>query len=142
MRTSELTLDKVREVATKPRSFRASDFLSEDDNFELKLAAAIGKPKKRNFDEVDAYQAEILSRFGWEAYQAWLKGDIPEQQMVKWVEAERVRDLKKVHSLKQIIVATCYGANNADKNGRYPKSARLAVRILNSETKQINGSTK
>lgn len=142
MRTPELTLDKVREVATKPRSFRASDFLSDDDNFELKLAVATGKPKKRIFDEVDAYQAEILSRFGWEAYQAWNRGDIPEKQMAKFVEAERLRDLKKTLSLKQIIVATCYGANNPDKNGKYPKSAKMAVRILNNEVKAINGSNK
>lgn len=137
MTKSELTLKKAKETAAK-REFRASDFLTQEQLDEVHLSNAKGK-KTTSFDEVDAYIAEILGRFGYDTYVAWKIGEIKEEQMVRYIEAERAREVRSRLMLENIIVASMAGANNPTKSGQPPKSLKTAVKMLKSEENKAKG---
>jgi hypothetical protein len=137
MTKPELTLKKAKETAVK-REFRASDFLTPEQLDEVHISNAKGK-KTASFDEVDAYIAEILARFGYDTYVAWKIGEIKEDEMVRYIEAERVREVSRRLMLENIIVASVAGANNPTKNGQPPKSLKTAVKMLKSEENRAKG---
>lgn len=137
MTKPELTLKKAKETAVK-REFRASDFLTQEQLDEVHESNAKGKRTSR-FDVIDAYIAEILGRFGYGTYEAWKNGEIDEEQMVKYIEAERAREAQDRLALENIIVASVAGANNPTKNGQLPKSLRAAVKMLKSEENKAKG---
>lgn len=137
MTKPELTLENVRETA-KVKSFRASDFLTDEQIEEVKEANLKGK-KRAGFDRIDAYIAEILARFGYEAYVAWKFGEISELQMAKYIEAERARDALNRLTIENIIVASVAGANNPTKNGHVPKSLKTAIKLLEKEQNLAKG---
>lgn len=141
MTTPELTLNKVRENAKSiTRVHRVSDFLSNDKKIELKLAQeARAAQKKRGFDEIDAYSAEILARFGYDAWQAWQNGQIKADKVLKMVLAERARAKRELLGVEAMILAVGAGANNPTKRGHAPKSLKNAVKILKSEQNQARG---
>lgn len=137
MTKPELTLKKAKETAEK-REFRASDFLTQEQLDEVHESNARGK-KSASFDEVDAYIAEILGRFGYDTYVAWKIGEIKEEQMLKYIEAERAREVSGRLMLENIIVASVAGANNPTKNGQLPKGLKTAVKMLKSEENKAKG---
>lgn len=141
MTAPELTLKKVKEsekITTKV--VRVSDFLSNEKKIELRMAQeARSAEKNRKFDEVDAYSAEILARFGYEAWQAWLCGQIKGEKMAKMVLAERARVKRELLGVETMILAVGAGANNPTKAGHPPKSLKNAIKILKSEQKQAKG---
>lgn len=141
MTAPELTLNNVRnEALNKARVVRVSDFLSNDKKIELKLAQeAVSARKKRGFDEIDAYSAEILGRFGYEAWMAWQNGQIKGEKMAKMVFAERARAKRELLGLESLILASVAGANNPTKSGKAPKSLKNAVKILKAEQNQARG---
>ena len=139
MTTPELTLEKVKETA-KVKNFRASDFLTNEEINEVKESNIKGKKTTTaSFDAVDAYIAEILGRFGYDTYIAWKYGKISENNMIKYIEAERARDAKNRLRLEQIIVASVSGANHRSKSGRAPKTLRMAIKMLRKEEKNVKG---
>lgn len=137
MTEPELTLNKVKETAIK-REFRASDFLTQEQMEEVHESNAKGK-KTAGFDEIDAYVAEIIARFGYDTYRAWKCGDISEEDMARFVRAERVRDARQRLPLENIIIASVAGANNPTKGGHAPKSLKTAIKMLKSEEKLAKG---
>lgn len=141
MTTPELTLNKVKENAKSiTRVHRVSDFLSNEEKIEIKLAQeARYVAKRRNFDEIDAYSAEILARFGYTAWQAWQNGQIKSEKMAKMVLAERARAKRELLGLETMILAVGAGANNPTKSGHPPKSLKNAIKILKSEQNQAKG---
>lgn len=139
MTTPELTLQEVKKNVTQVREHKASDFLTDEQISEVRESNIRGK-KNNTFDEVDAYIAEIIARFGYDTYVAWKNGDISEERMVKYIQAERVRDVKRRLTLESIIVGAVSGANNPDTNGHTPKSLRAAIQILKSERKIAEGN--
>lgn len=141
MTASELKLNKIKEdVRNRTRVVRVSDFLSNDKKIELKLAQeANSARKKRTFDDVDAYSAEILGRFGYEAWMAWQNGQIKADKILRMVLAERARFKRELLGLEGIILASMAGANNPTKGGKVPKSLKNAVKILKSEQNQARG---
>lgn len=141
MTIPELTLNKVKKTAqNKTRVHRVSDFLSNEEKIEVKLAReAYIEQKKRNFDEIDAFSAEILARFGYEAWMAWQNGQIKAEKMAKMVLAERARFKRELLGLEGIILATGAGANNPTKGGHVPKSLKNAIKILKNEQNQAKG---
>lgn len=111
--------------------FRASDFLSDQEKQQLQESNAKGKEPDKPYDSVDAYEAEMLARFGWGAFKAWLNGEIDEDRMAKMMLAERDREKTLIQPILTMILAANAGANNpADKNGHAPKSLRLAQEFL------------
>ena len=137
MTVPEISLDEAKKIATKKRNFRASDFLSEDEKKEVRKNNAKGKAEL--FNIVDAYAAEILARFGYDAYMAWKAGDISNDRMQKFVLAERARDSQRLFPLENIIVASVAGANNPTRGGHTPKSLQVAIKILKQEQERANG---
>lgn len=142
MRTHELTLQEVKKSAkVTEQVYRVSDFLSKDQKTEI----AEYREKKalegglRGFDEVDAYSAEIMARFGYSAWQAWQCGQIKPEKMLKMVLAERARGKRELIGLEALIIAVNAGANNPTKSGHAPKSLKNAIKIFKSEQKQAKG---
>ena len=141
MTAPELTLNNVKKSAKITKNVvRVSDFLSNDKKIELKMAQeALYIKKRRGFDEIDAYSAEILGRFGYDTWTAWQTGQIKTEKMAKMVLAERARQKRELLGIESLILASVSGANNPTKSGHAPKSLKNAVRILKSEQKQAKG---
>lgn len=137
MTKPDLTLNNVKQTAIK-REFRASDFLTQEQMEEVHESNIKGK-KRAGYDEIDAYIAEILARFGYNTYLAWKCGDISAEDMAKFIRAERARDARNRLSLENIIVASVAGANNPTKGGHAPKSLKAAIKMLKSEEKMAKG---
>lgn len=133
------TLDQIRAEALPEAGqyFRASDFLSDKEKQELQASNAKGKEDPKIYDGVDAFEAEIIARFGFDFFQAWNRGDIDEAFAFKAIAAERDRERNQLKPLLAMIYAANAGANNpADKNGHAPKSLQLAQEILKKILKQ------
>jgi len=133
----KISLEKAKQIAGKKRNFRASDFLTEDEQAEIRKNNAKGKESP--FNAVDAYVAEILARFGYETYMAWKAGDIDNARMQKYILAERARDAQFLFPIENIIVASMAGANNPTRGGHAPKSLQTAIKILKQEQERANG---
>lgn len=130
---------KLHNIQGKIRERRASDFLNKEQLDEIKKANIKGK-KSSKFNQVDAYIAEIIARFGYDTYLAWKKGEIDEKLMVKYILAERTREARARYTLESVIIGAMSGANNPDKYGHAPKSLKTAIEILKSERKCAEGN--
>lgn len=137
MTVPELTLEKVKKTE-KVRNFRASDFLTDEEVEEVQQSNARGR-RTTSFDAVDAYIAEMIARFGYDTYKAWLNGEIDEAKMARYIEAERVREVKSRLRLETIIVSAVSGANNPTKGGHVPKGLKVAMKMLKNEEKIAKG---
>ena len=137
MTMPDLTLKKVKE-AVKVNNFRASDFLTDDQIDEIHKSNIKGK-KLSKFNEIDAYVAEIIARFGYDTYVAWKFGEIGETNMARYIEAERAREARNRLRIENIIVASVSGANNPTKSGHAPKSLKTAIKMLKNEQKLAEG---
>lgn len=137
MTKPELTLNEVKKTA-KVKTFRASDFLTDEQVEEVKAANIKGK-KKSSFDAIDSYIAEIIARFGYDTFVAWKFGEISEVQMARYIEAERSRDAQQRLMIENIIVASVAGANNPTKGGQTPKSLKAALRMIQAEQNLAKG---
>ena len=138
MTAPELTLNKVKNNA-KVRNFRASDFLTDEEIDEVHESNAKGKVNK-GYDIIDAYIAEIIARFGYDTYVAWKFGEIGEENMMKYIKAERAREVQNRLMIENIIVASVAGANNPTKGGHMPKSLKTAIKMLKNEEKLAKGA--
>lgn len=138
MTTPDITLKKAKETANV-RTHRASDFLTDEQMQEVHESNAKGKAQPK-YDIIDAYIAEIIARFGYDTYVAWKAGDIEQEQMVKYIEAERSREIADSLSLKSILIASVAGANQPTKSGHMPKSLKNAINILKKEQSFVKGA--
>lgn len=133
-----LKLGKAKEQAIiKERVHRVSDFLTNEEKNDL--ARANTKGKKKAYDKVDAYVAEIIARFGYDAYIAWQSGIIETKRMNRLLAAERIRDRASLLTLEAVIVSAVAGANQPTKSGHAPKSLKNAIKILQKEQDAIGG---
>lgn len=133
-----LTLKEAQKTAQTKVS-RVSDFLTteeKEERIQTKLAA---KPHKKAYTAVDAYVAEIIARFGYDAYKAWLEGEIEEDKMSRLVLAERAREKRLLTPLESIIIGAVAGANQPTKNRSTPKGLKMAIKVLKEETEKANG---
>lgn len=138
MTMPELTLNKVKEKA-QTKTFRASDFLTDEEKEQRVKAKATAKRTERLYTAVDSYIAEIIARFGYDAYKAWLSGEISEDKMYRIVLAERSREKRLLFPIENLIVASVAGANQPTKNGSTPKSLKVAIKMLKEEQEKANG---
>lgn len=141
MRAPELTLNEIKgRIRPKNRVVRVSDFLSNEEKLRIKLARQAKSAQKiRGFDEIDAYSAEVLARFGHDTWLAWKSGEISTAQMNKYIRAERARSKRALLGLECIILQAMAGANNPDKHGHVPKSLKGAQKVLKSESRAAQG---
>lgn len=141
MRTAELTLDVVKHTSEKlggrKRRYRLSDFASQDEIAELEAVNLRGKERKRlEFDAVDRYCAEILARFGYEAYKAWLSGEIEMERMARWLEAERCREEGVFLGLESTLTAAISSCAQSKKG------LRVANKLINKQQRVANRGGK
>lgn len=122
------------------QAFRPSDFLSQSELDELHEANANRGKIVKKYDEIDAFEAEILERFGWNAFQAYQNGVIAIEQMARYIYASRARDAADRYALESLILAAVAGANNPNKHGKAPKSLKQAVDIVKTEYKRAKGA--
>ena len=135
-----LTIEEIKKSPkVTDKVFRASDYLSEEELDEIHASNAKGKKIEKPFDDIDAFSAEILARFGWDTYQAWLEGRFEMSKSLRFIAAERARDKQLIVHLEAIILSAIAGANNPDKNGKMPKSLKQASDILKKEIKEAQG---
>lgn len=136
-----LTLNDIRErpVISQDKVFHASDFLTEEEKKELREANARGRSYKRPFNEVDSFCAELLARFGWEAYKSWLNGEFDPEKAMRFVAAERAREKREKLPLEALIVNAVAGANHPTKHHSMPKGLKNAQNIIKLEIKQAKG---
>lgn len=133
--TAHGTLAEARQkLANRELHFRASDFLSDEEKAKLREINTKREDSKP-YDEVDAFAAELLARFGWQAYQAWHHGEFEHERALKFIAAERARDEKKLIPLESVILLSMAGANHPGKNGKPPKSLASAQQIIKQQTK-------
>ena len=137
MTEPELTLDNVKQTA-KVKVSRASDFLTDEQIDEVHESNRKGA-KKARFSTVDAYIAEIIARFGYDTYIAWKYGEISEENMLHYIQAERAREVQSRLMIENIIVASVAGANQPTKSGNAPKSLKTAIKMLKTEQKLAEG---
>lgn len=120
--------------------YRPSDFLSQSDIDELHEANARGGKISKPYDEIDAFEAEILARFGWQTYKAYLSGEADIEQLAKYIAAERARDAQNRYNLECIIVSSVAGANRPRRHGGAPQSLKKAIDIVKAEYKRAKGA--
>ena len=138
MTVPDITLKSAKEQANV-KIHRASDFLTREQMDEIHESNAKGR-KKAGFDAIDAYIAEIIARFGYDTYIAWKAGEINQEQMIKYIEAERAREVGSSLALKSIIISSVAGANQPTKSGHTPKSLKTAINILKKEQNLAKGA--
>ena len=59
--------------------------------------------------------------------------------MIRYVEAERAREISKNLALETIIIASIAGSNHPTKNGHPPKSLKTAINVLKKEQEKAKG---
>lgn len=145
----EITLQTAREtLKDKEQVFRASDFLPARKVQELHEINARGRKIVRPYDEIDAFAAEVLARFGWQAYRAWKtqerdeKGQIimTTDQLFKYIAAERARVTAESLPLQYTVVGAMAGANHPTKSKSAPKSLKNTIKFLKEQQKKAKGA--
>lgn len=135
-----LTLAQIKKspkLAQPAKAVRLSDLVSKKEKAELKKGSA--PKKKRPYNSVDAYIAEMIARFGYEVYEKWRTKEISGDKMAKLMAAERARDRQKIYNLEALIVSAIAGANRGNKHGKPPQTLKMAYKILNEEQRLAEG---
>lgn len=133
-KTPELTLDAVKKSLpqTSGTITRVSDFMTTEEKEEIRRNNYLAHSEKK-FDSVDALVAEILARFGWEAYRAWQSGEINTERMIRLLAAERARERATRLNLEAIMMAMVGSCVQRQKGQPAPKGLKLAQKIYNEE---------
>lgn len=133
MRGAELTLERVKksQKAAPVHVSRLSDFVSSDKVKELHANNVKGSVRKKQFNAVDSYVAEIMARFGYEAYKDWKMGIIPDSRMRALIWAERAREAALLNNIEAVITLTGI-AGATSKKSKEPIN-RAIQQIKNNE---------
>lgn len=135
----QLTLEEIRKSPKIGDRFGVSDFLSKEEMDELAKAQAKAKPRRRLFDDIDAYTAEIIACFGYEVYQMWNRGDISQNQMAKWLAAERARERGQWLPIESIVINMVGSCIKRAKGEPTPKGPKAAQKVVKSDIKTAKG---
>ena len=91
------------------------------------------------YDDVDAFVAEVIARFGYDVYQKWNAGEIETKTLQKWVLAERARDRAQFIPLEGVIAHMVGACIRRHKKERAPKGPKEAQNIISAEIKAARG---
>lgn len=136
-----ITLNQAKAKLVYKKNMQASDLMDEDRLTELRASATkkAEQRKQKLFDQVDAYTAEIIARFGYDVYQKWNNGEIDPGQMEKWILAERARDKANVLNLEAIMMAMVGSCIKREPKQPKPKGPGIANKIYQEELKIAKG---
>lgn len=132
-----LTLNSIKKSPKlQKKAVRLSDLVTKEEKAKLKPK----RPrKKRAYDDVDAFVAEVIARFGYNVYQKWNAGEIETTTLQKWVLAERARDKIQLIPLEGIIMHMVSACIKRHKKERAPKGPKEAQKIIAQEIKMAKG---
>lgn len=137
----EITLAEVRKNLPR-NNLRASDLVDADKLTKLRSEAKAkskSSKKKKLFDSVDAFGAEIIARFGLETYQKWNSGEVETEQMMRWICAERAREKANLADLEAVIIAMVGSCIRRSKKDPKPKGPGIANKIYKRHISQAKG---
>lgn len=120
----------------QPKVVRLSDLVSKEELVQLKPKRP---KKKRAYDDIDAFVAEIIARFGYDVYQKWNTEEIETKTLQKWLLAERARDRAQLIPLEGIIMHMVSACIKRHKKERAPKGPKEAQKIISAEIKAAKG---
>lgn len=142
MSQKPLTLNDVRKsdkISGKKREFRASDFLTKDEQIELRQSNFRGRKAKKRFNDIDAYVAEIIGRFGYDFYKDWQSGKISTDKTNRYIAAERAREKSQFLSMEAIIMLMVGSCIQRSKGQPAPRGPKTAQKIFKAEEKIAKG---
>lgn len=134
----EFTLNNIRN-SPRVKVFQASELLTNEQKEEREKKQKARPKKKRQFDDVDAFTAEIMARFGYDAYLAWNKGEIKHETMLHMIAAERARERAAWIPLESIIISIVGSCIRRSKKEKPPKGPKKAQDIIKLEIKTARG---
>lgn len=135
----QISLKNIKKTPQMGEKFGVSDFLTKEEQEQLARANTRGKRGKRQFDDVDAYVAEIIARFGYDVYQKWNCGEIDAQQMMKWIAAERARERSHWIPLESIVISMVGSCIRRPKGEGAPKGPKNAQAVFKGDLKAMRG---
>lgn len=142
MSQSGLTLNNIKRTSPKlnpERRIRIADVTTPEERALMRKRRAENSARKRKFDDVDALMAEIITRFGWDAYKAFNAGEIEPEKMMRFLAAERAREASGKLNLYGIIMHMLGATIRRNKGEPAPKGPRVATKIFNEELKRAKG---
>ena len=96
--------------------------------------------KKRPFDDVDAYVAEIIARFGYDTYQAWKRDEIDDAKTKRLIFAERARERQNWLPLEVLLQNLIQGGVAVYMPKKLSSKGHKQVqKILKDEVKMAKG---
>lgn len=134
-----LTLNDIRKSPKVGQVYRASDFLTKEEQDKLRHSNFMGKRTKKKFDDTDAYCAEIMARFGYEAYVAWDNEEIDYKFMRRMVEAERARERAGWLPIETVVANMVGSCIKRQKGEPKPKGPKQTEKIMKIEVKTAKG---
>lgn len=135
-----LTLNDIRKSPKLAKVSRVSDFLTKEEQNEVRLANVVGKHgEERKFDTVDAYCAEIIARFGYDAYKAWNCGELDSELVARMIAAERARKRAAWLPIEAIVINMVGSCIKRQKGEPAPKGPKAAQKIMKIEVKAARG---
>lgn len=135
----EITLNKIRQSPKMAMSFRASDFLTSEEKAERAKKRTTKPHKKRLFDDVDSYVAEIIARFGYEVYLRWNAGEIDQDRMNRLLAAERARERAAWLPIEGFLRGLIQGGVPTFRPKKRPTVGKLMMKIIKEEIKAAKG---
>lgn len=138
MTAPELTLKNIRKsprLNPEPKTYRVSDFLTNEQKEARKKRKKQHKKNKRKFDEVDSRVAEIIARFGYDVYEKWNNWEIEDERMERLLCAERAREKAYILPLESIVAHLVKDCIRRHKKEKKPKGPQEAAKIINVEMK-------
>lgn len=136
---NKLTLGKIREEIKSEHNFTLKDFTTEAEREQLSRARAKAKAKAPKFDAASAISAEILARFGFEAWKAWQNGEISPKQMSAYLAAERGRDLRLLADLETSMAVLFSTVARRQRGKPIPKGFKIAQKMVQNHEKTMKG---
>lgn len=135
-----LTLNDIRKSPKLAQVSRVSDFLTKEEQNEVRLTNMIGKRgTKRKFDTTDAYCAEIIARFGYDTYKDWNSGKLDSKLVARMIEAERARERASWLPIETIVINMVGSCIRRQKGEPQPKGPKAVQKIMKIEVKAARG---
>lgn len=141
MNKPPLTLSEIRKSEKiSPRHVGVADLIPKKELEELRVKQAKAAHKKKcAFDDTDAYVAEIIARFGYDAYQAWNKDQIGDTKMKRLILAERARERQQWLPIEALLRCLIQGGIPTFQIKKPSKAAKKVQEILHDEVKVAKG---
>lgn len=129
----------VREAMAERRgkNYTIEDFATEE---EIKfIEEANSKPQVKRFDVASAISAEVLARFGFDAWKAWQNGDISVSDMNAYLSAERGRERELLVELELIVQGMLSAQIKRERNRSIPAGVKNAREVIKRQQAIIEG---